>query len=104
MITVEFHFSMPLPQNKVKLLIMINNSNVGDSIIIRREYSSMLYLLHGICSFFNMNTGTVHEKRNFGSKSDWELSSDRNDRPVNTVYRLLTRYYRKLKGLLLGSI
>lgn len=36
---------MPLPQNKIKLLIMINNSNVGNSIIIRREYSSMLYLL-----------------------------------------------------------
>ena len=51
--------------------------------------------------FLYMNTGTVHEKRNFGPKSDWELSSDRNDRPVNTVYRPLTRWYRKLKRLIL---
>ena len=72
--------------------------------MIQREYSSMLYLCHGICSFLNMNTGAVHEKRNFGSKSDWELSSDRNDPPVNTVYRPLTRYHLKLKRLLLDLI
>ena len=91
---------MSFPQNWVKLLIKINNSTIGNCIMIQREYSSMLYLCHGICSFLNMNTGAVHEKRNFGSESDWELSSDRNDPPVNTVYRPLTRYHLKLKRLL----